>query len=85
MIDLRFLFARMFRHFTETNLKFFKSAADLTHKVYYINSSIVPSLAWVELNDLDFRKGRPVLFLNPHNPKLGGDLDKKFKKWRGQP
>ncbi|MDD5169721.1 MAG: linear amide C-N hydrolase [Syntrophales bacterium] len=61
------------------------SAADLTNRVYYINSSIVPSLTWVELDDLDLRKGSPVLFLNPHNPKLGGGLSKQFKKWKAQP
>jgi choloylglycine hydrolase len=61
------------------------SAADLTHKVYYISSSVVPSLGWVELKDLDFGAGAPVLFLDPHDPKQGGDLAKRLREWEGPP
>lgn len=58
------------------------SAADLTHRVYYINSSVVPSLGWVEFKELKVGTGDPVLFLNPHDPKLGGDLANQFKEWK---
>jgi choloylglycine hydrolase len=58
------------------------SAADLTNRVYYLNSSIVPSLGWLELPDLDFRPQAPVHFLDPHNPELGGNLRKGLKLWK---
>jgi penicillin V acylase-like amidase (Ntn superfamily) len=58
------------------------SASDLTNKVYYINSSVVPSLGWVELAGLKLGKGAAVVFLDPHDPKVGSDLTKHFKPWR---
>lgn len=57
------------------------SAADLTHKVYYISSSVVPSLSWVELKDLNLGLGAPVLFADPHDPKQGGDLAQRLRAW----
>ena len=57
------------------------SAADPTHKVYYINSSVAPALGWVELKDLNLRPGAPARILNPHDPKSGGNLARHFKKW----
>ncbi len=61
------------------------SAADLTHKVYYINSPIVLSLGWVELKNLNFGVGAPILFADPHDPKQGGDLAKRLSEWRAPP
>lgn len=57
------------------------SAADLTNKIYYVNSSVVPSLGWIELKDLNLKAGAPILTTNPHDPKQGGDLAKRFKPW----
>ncbi|OGV43732.1 MAG: hypothetical protein A2X46_08550 [Lentisphaerae bacterium GWF2_57_35] len=61
------------------------SAADLTNIIYYINSSIVPSLGWIELKDLNLDAGAPILVLDPHNPQQGGDLVKCFKTWPPSP
>ncbi len=61
------------------------SAADLTNKIYYINSSVVPSLGWIELNDLSFNAGAPILVTNPHDPEQGGDLTKWLKQWQSPP
>lgn len=58
------------------------SAADLTNKIYYINSSVVPSLGWVELKDLNLNAGAPILVTNPHDPEQGGDLAKRLKQWQ---
>ncbi|MBI4673887.1 MAG: linear amide C-N hydrolase [Chloroflexi bacterium] len=58
------------------------SAADLTNKVYYINSSVVPSLGWVELQDLKFTTRSAIRYLDPHDPTLGGNLSKQFKVWK---
>jgi choloylglycine hydrolase len=58
------------------------SAADLTHKVYYIHSPLVLNLGWVELTHLNFGLGAPILFVDPHDPQLGGDLTGRFKQWK---
>ena len=55
------------------------SAIDVTHKVYYLNSCISPDLFWVELKDLDLKPGAPVLYLDPHNIELGGNIAGKFE------
>ncbi len=61
------------------------SAADLTNKVYYINSSVVPSLGWVELKNLNLNVGASILVTNPHDPEQGSDLTKWLKQWQGPP
>ena len=61
------------------------SAADLTHKVYCIHSPLVLNLGWVELKDLNFAVRAPILFADPHDPKLGGDLAKRFNQWQAPP
>jgi choloylglycine hydrolase len=61
------------------------SAADLTHKIYYIDSLLVLSMGWVELKDLNFGVGVPILFADPHAPKQGGDLAKRLNQWQAPP
>jgi choloylglycine hydrolase len=61
------------------------SAADLTHKVYYIHSPLVLSMVWVELKDLNLGVGAPILFADPHDPKQGGDLTKRLNQWQAPP
>ncbi len=61
------------------------SAADLTHKVYYMSSPLVLNLGWVELENLNFGVGAPVLFVDPHDPKQSGDLVKRLRPWQSPP
>lgn len=58
------------------------AAADLTNGVYYVNSAATPSLTWLELKKADFSAGAPLLFLDPHDPKVGGDAAQHLKRWR---
>ena len=58
------------------------SAADLTHKVYYIHSPLGLSMGWVGLKDLNFGVGAPILFADPHDPKQCGDLTKRLHQWQ---
>ncbi|MGQ0681856.1 linear amide C-N hydrolase [Bradyrhizobium sp.] len=57
------------------------SAADLTNRIYYVNGAAVPSLLWIDLKKVNFGKGAPLLFLNPHDPKVGGDARTYLKRW----
>ena len=50
------------------------SAADLTHKAYYIQSTLALGLDWIQLQDLNLGVGAPVLFADPHDPKQSGNL-----------
>lgn len=38
--------------------------ADLTNRVYYMDSTLLPNLFWVALDDLDLSEGAPVLKLD---------------------
>ncbi len=58
------------------------SAADVTNKIYYVNSATVPSLFWLELREANFKPGAPLLFLDPHDPKIGGDARRHLKQWK---
>ena len=56
------------------------SAADVTNGVYYVNSATVPSLFWLDLKEANFKPGAPLLFLDPHDPKVGGDARRYLKR-----
>ena len=58
------------------------SAADVTNDIYYINSATVPSLFWLDLKTADFSPGAAVMFLDPHDPKIGGDAKRFLKPWQ---
>lgn len=58
------------------------SAADVTNDIYYVNSATVPSLFWLDLNKADFSQGAAVTFLDPHDPKIGGDARRFLKPWK---
>lgn len=53
--------------------------ADMTHGTYYYGATISPSVFWVELNKLDFKKGAPILKLDvTNNPNRLGDVTAQF-------
>jgi len=58
------------------------TAADVTNRVYYVNSATAPSLTWLDLNEANFKSGAPLLFLDPHDPKVGGDANRFLKRWK---
>jgi len=58
------------------------SAADVTNRIYYVNSSTVPSLLWVDLGKVDLRRGAPLKFLDPHDGSVGGDAWIHLKTWK---
>ena len=58
------------------------SAADVTNDIYYVNSATVPSLFWLALKDADFSPDATLLYLNPHDPKVGGDARRFLKTWK---
>lgn len=58
------------------------SAADVTNRIYYVNSATVPSLLWLDLQKVDFRPGAPIKFLDPHDARVGGDARVHLKPWR---
>lgn len=57
------------------------TAADVTNRIYYVNGAAVPSLFWLELKKVDFGKGAPLLYLDPHDPKVGADARAHLKRW----
>lgn len=58
------------------------SAADVTNGIYYVNSATAPSLFWLDLRRVNFKPGAPMLFLDPHDPKVGGDARRHLKQWK---
>jgi choloylglycine hydrolase len=61
------------------------SAADLTHRVYYVSSPLGLNLGWVDLKNVNFGVGAPILFADPHDPKQVGDLTQRLLPWRSPP
>jgi choloylglycine hydrolase len=55
------------------------SVADVTNKIYYFNSTSAPNIIWVDLNNINFTQGSPVLSIDPTNISLGGDITKQLK------
>lgn len=53
------------------------SAADLTNRVFYFNSTKSPNLFWIDLMSLD--PTGPSLVLDLDNPELSGGVAKSFK------
>ena len=58
------------------------SAADVTNDIYYAGSSTSPSLFWLDLKKANLRPRSPLLFLDPHDPTVGGDARFHLKRWR---
>lgn len=56
------------------------SVSDLTHKTYYFSSTTTPNIIWLNLNDLDFSVAKPVLFINPDDLSLVGDVKMQLQQ-----
>jgi choloylglycine hydrolase len=58
------------------------SAADVTNGIYYVNSATVPSLFWLDLKEIDFSSREALVYLDPHDPKIGGDARRFLRPWK---
>ena len=58
------------------------SGSDLTNLVYYVESATTPSLFWLDLKEASFRPGAPVLAVNLHDQRVGGDVRNFLKRWK---
>ncbi|CCI22393.1 MAG: linear amide C-N hydrolase [Microcystis sp.] len=56
----------------------YRTAMDLTNKLYFLELSTSPNVIWVDLSKLNFNAGAPVMTLNPDNISLSGDVSGKF-------
>jgi penicillin V acylase-like amidase (Ntn superfamily) len=57
-----------------------RTAADLTHLIYYFNSSKSFGFIWTDLKNFDLKAGAAVMKLDiDDNPHLLGDVTKNFK------
>jgi len=63
---------------TQTN---WVSAADVTNHIYYVNSATVPSLFWLDLTEISLGPRSAVTFVDPHDPKVGGDGRRLLRRW----
>lgn len=50
------------------------SIADLTHKIYYFNSTTTPNIIWLELDKLNFLKSGVVHTIDPNDMHLVGSV-----------
>lgn len=55
------------------------TVADLTRKIFYFNSTSAPNILWINLNNINFAEGAPILSIDPTDIHLGGDVTKKLK------
>ncbi|NQW71622.1 MAG: linear amide C-N hydrolase, partial [Actinobacteria bacterium] len=56
----------------------YRTLADLTNRVYYFELSRGLSTLRTDLRSLNFRKGAPVLVLNPQKPRLYGNVTSNY-------
>lgn len=56
------------------------SVADVTNKTFYFASTITPNIIWLDLDKLDFQEGRPVLYIDPNDMSLVGDVQHLMKR-----
>ena len=55
------------------------TVSDMTDGVYYFGMSMSPTIFWVDLNKIDFKKGAPILKLDVvNNPDRLGDVTAEF-------
>lgn len=55
-----------------------RTAVDLTNRVYYFSSTLAPNVFWVQLANLDLSPGAPAQRLDALSPALAGDVAVHF-------
>ena len=62
----------------------FRTLADLTNRVYFFELSRGLTTLRTDLRRIDFRPGSGVRTLDPHNPRLQGDVSALYRPSRIQ-
>lgn len=57
----------------------YRTAADLTNKVYYFELTTSPSVIWTNLTAMNLEAGQPVRMLNPDSIELSGNVIGSFR------
>ena len=57
----------------------YRTALDLVNKRYFFEMTTSPNLIWANLGAFDLSPGRPVLWLNPDNIELYGNVNASFE------
>lgn len=60
----------------------YRTVADLTNKVYFFEASRGLAILRTDLGRLDFRRGAPVLTLDPEDPRLRGNVTRSYRPAR---
>lgn len=55
------------------------SLADLSHKVYYFQSTNSPNIFWVDLSKVNTAEGAPIMDIDAYDTTLNGDISAKLK------
>ncbi len=55
------------------------SLTDLSHKVYYLQTTRSPNMFWVDLNSVNINEGAQVVEADIYDPSLSGDISSKLK------
>jgi len=55
------------------------SMADLTHKVYFFQSTRSPNLYWIDLKRINIAESAPILSIDAYDMELSGEISEKLK------
>lgn len=55
------------------------TVADVTHRLYFFNSTTSPNIIWFNLDKINFSKAAPILSIDPTDIHLEGDITDKLK------
>lgn len=58
----------------------YRTAIDLTNKIYFFELSTSPNLIWADLTKFDLAPGAPVMELDPDSLTLSGNVTTQFRK-----
>lgn len=63
----------------------YRTATDVTNLRYYFELSTAPNLIWVDLNRLNFDEGAPVLWIDPDDIELAGNVTARMQELETAP
>jgi len=55
------------------------SVADMTHHIYYFQSTRSPNVFWVDLSTVNTSEGAPVIDVDAYDSSLSGDVSSRLK------
>lgn len=77
-------FGAPYRDFGVYNTEY-RTVMNLTDRRYYFELTDQPNVIWADLSKFKLKKGSPVMVLDPHDPKLSGNVSGKFTKAKKAP